>query len=63
MIWQKKLLKHFDAYAPKFEQPVLNEGGVYQWKRKGDLPYVNPQTVDLLQKTRNNDYETFKKIF
>jgi hypothetical protein len=59
---EEALAKHFDAYAPKFEQPVLNEGGVYQWKRKGEYHMYNPQTVDLLQKaTRNNDYETFKK--
>lgn len=59
---QEALVKHFDAYAPKFEQPVLNEGGIYQWKRKGEYHMYNPLTVDLLQKaTRNNDYETFKK--
>jgi glutamate synthase (NADPH/NADH) large chain len=60
---EEALVKHFDAYAPKFEQPVLNEGGVYQWKRKGEYHMYNPQTVDLLQKaTRNNDYETLKNI-
>jgi len=42
--------------------PRLEVGGVYQWKRNGEVHLFNPQTIHLLQRsTRNNDYETYKK--
>ncbi len=55
--------KHAYAFSRK-ELPVdrLAEGGVYQWKRKGEFHLFNPQTIHLLQySTRLNDYATFKK--
>src|SRR5690606_26762446 len=40
----------------------LLEGGIYQWKRRGEAHLFNPQTVHLLQQaTRTDDYETYKK--
>ena len=40
----------------------LEEGGVYQWKRRGEDHIFNPQTIHLLQySTRKGDYEIFKK--
>jgi len=43
------------------EHPLLPEGGIYQWKRRGEAHLFNPTTVHLLQHaTRNNDYNTYK---
>jgi glutamate synthase (NADPH/NADH) large chain len=57
------LAKHRLAYSKK-ELPVeqLPVGGVYQWKRKGEVHLFNPTTIHLLQyATRMGDYATFKK--
>ncbi|GAA5220963.1 glutamate synthase large subunit [Membranihabitans marinus] len=40
----------------------LDEGGVYQWKQRGEDHLFNPQTIHLLQhSTRSGDYKIFKK--
>src|SRR5690606_22976267 len=40
----------------------LEEGGIYQWKRRGEDHIFNPQTIHLLQySTRKGDYDIFKK--
>lgn len=57
------LYKHQFSFAKK-EIPVdrLPEGGVYQWKRKGEVHLFNPQTIHLLQhSTKMNDYGLYKK--
>jgi len=57
------LAKHELAFAKK-SSPVdrLTEGGVYQWKRRGEFHLFNPQTIHLLQhSTKMNDYPSFKK--
>ncbi len=57
------LAKHELAFAKK-SSPVdrLTEGGVYQWKRRGEFHLFNPQTIHLLQhSTKTNDYASFKK--
>ena len=62
-IAREVLAKHQFAFTRK-EVPVerLPVGGLYQWKRKGEVHLFNPQTIHLLQySTRMNDYETFKK--
>lgn len=41
---------------------VLDVGGVYQWKQRGEKHLFNPETIHLLQhSTRNKDFEEFKK--
>lgn len=50
---------------PKQEgaRPRLDEGGIYQWKQKGEHHLFNPKTVTLLQKAaRTNDYEAYKQF-
>ncbi|RVU02685.1 glutamate synthase large subunit [Mucilaginibacter limnophilus] len=43
------------------ETRLLPEGGIYQWKRRGEAHLFNPQTVHLLQHaTRTNNYEIYK---
>jgi glutamate synthase (NADPH) large chain len=62
-IARETLAKHFFAFSRK-DIPVdrLPVGGVYQWKRKGEVHLFNPQTIHLLQHaTKTNDFATFKK--
>ncbi|TDH28960.1 glutamate synthase large subunit [Segetibacter sp. 3557_3] len=62
-IAREALTKHLVAFSKKaspFER--LPEGGVYEWRRKGEFHLFNPQTIHLLQySTRMNDYGVFKK--
>src|SRR6478672_1670689 len=62
-IAKETLVKHFFAFNKK-DIPVdrLSVGGIYQWKKNGQVHLFNPQTIHLLQySTRMNDYNTFKK--
>lgn len=62
-IARETLAKHLFAFSRK-DIPVdrLPVGGVYQWKRKGEVHLFNPQTIHLLQHaTKTNDLATFKK--
>lgn len=62
-IAREALAKHILAFN-RNEIPVdmLSVGGVYQWKRKGEVHLFNPQTIHLLQHaTRKNDYQLYKK--
>ncbi len=62
-IAREALAKHSVAFSKKsmpFER--LAEGGIYEWRKKGEFHLFNPQTIHLLQySTRMNDYNTFKK--
>lgn len=62
-IAQEALKKHWRAFAStRNVKPILPEGGIYQWKRRGEGHLWNPQTVHLLQQAcRNNDYQAYKK--
>ncbi len=40
----------------------LEEGGIYQWKQRGEIHLFNPQTIHLLQhSTRKKDFSIFRK--
>ena len=44
------------------ESPLLDVGGFYQWKRRGEKHMLTPDVIHLLQKsTKLNDYKLFKK--
>ena len=62
-IAREALTKHWRSFeAPRNVKPLLPEGGIYQWKRRGEGHLWNPQTVHLLQQAcRNNDFDSFKK--
>jgi glutamate synthase (NADPH/NADH) large chain len=62
-IARETLAKHYFAFSQKdVPSDRLTVGGIYQWKRKGEVHLFNPQTIHLLQySTRSNDYHTFKK--
>lgn len=57
------LSKHWTAFGQsRVEQKLLPEGGVYQWKRRGERHLWNPETVHLLQKAcRTGDFESYKQ--
>ncbi|EAZ81936.1 glutamate synthase large subunit [Algoriphagus machipongonensis] len=58
---EEVLIRHRTAYGTK--SPVLEMGGVYQWKRRGEKHLFNPETIHLLQKsTKLNDYALYKKF-
>ena len=53
-------VKHDLAY--KKQGSLLETGGVYQWKRKGEKHLLSPKTIHLLQKsTKLCDFELFKE--
>ncbi|USH02030.1 glutamate synthase large subunit [Grimontia kaedaensis] len=62
-IAKEVLVRHRLGY-PTREIPVqmLDVGGVYQWKQRGEKHLFNPETIHLLQNsTRNKDKKQFKE--
>jgi glutamate synthase (NADPH/NADH) large chain len=61
-IARESLCKHKIGFSSaKNESRLLPEGGIYQWKRRGEEHLFNPTTVHLLQHaTRSNDYSVYK---
>jgi len=62
-IAREVLAKHERGFGnSRTAKNLLPEGGIYQWKRRGEAHLFNPQTVHLLQHAcRTGDYETYKK--
>ncbi|MFD1630464.1 glutamate synthase large subunit [Pseudopedobacter beijingensis] len=62
-IAKEALSKHIKGFKASDEDALLlTEGGIYQWKRKGEAHLFNPETVHLLQlATRTDDYQVYKK--
>jgi glutamate synthase (NADPH/NADH) large chain len=63
-IARETLHKHFQGFRSSTpeEQPLLPDGGVYQWRRRGEAHMFNPETVHLLQHaTRTNDYALYQR--
>ncbi|GAA3983614.1 glutamate synthase large subunit [Mucilaginibacter dorajii] len=60
-IAREALCKHRMGFSTKVADNLLPEGGIYQWKRRGEAHLFNPTTVHLLQHaTRSNDYNIYK---
>ncbi len=62
-IAKEVLVRHRVGY-PLREIPLklLDVGGVYQWKQRGEQHLFNPTTISLLQQsTRNKDFAQFKQ--
>src|SRR6185437_13135227 len=61
-IARESLCKHRMGFSSsKSGMHLLPEGGIYQWKRRGESHLFNPTTVHLLQHaTRTNDYSIYK---
>jgi glutamate synthase (ferredoxin) len=56
-------LRHRTAFPDrKANNPTLDVGGRYQWRREGEYHLFNPETVHKLQKAvRNADYRAFQE--
>ncbi|MEO6524645.1 MAG: glutamate synthase large subunit [Mucilaginibacter sp.] len=61
-IAREALCKHKIGFGEtKDKKHILPEGGIYQWKRRGEAHLFNPTTIHLLQHaTRTNDYGVYK---
>ena len=61
-IAKEALYKHFSGFTQQNTgSKLLPEGGIYQWKRRGEVHLFNPETVHLLQHaTRTNNYNVYK---
>ncbi|GAC1304886.1 MAG: glutamate synthase large subunit [Mucilaginibacter sp.] len=61
-IARESLCKHRIGFgSSKTPDRLLPEGGIYQWKRRGESHLFNPTTVHLLQHaTRSNNYSVYK---
>ena len=62
-IAKEVVIRHRVGY-PLREIPLqmLDVGGVYQWKQRGEQHLFNPTTIALLQQsTRNKDFSQFKQ--
>jgi len=62
-IARESLCKHKIGFgsSKNADNQLLTEGGIYQWKRRGEAHLFNPTTVHLLQHaTRSNDYNVYK---
>jgi glutamate synthase (NADPH/NADH) large chain len=61
-IAREALCKHKIGFGEtKDKKHILPEGGIYQWKRRGEAHLFNPTTIHLLQHaTRTNDYNVYK---
>ncbi|MGE8422825.1 MAG: FMN-binding glutamate synthase family protein, partial [Sphingobacterium siyangense] len=60
---KEALSKHWRGFEKsRTPQNLLPEGGIYQWKRRGEGHLWNPDTIHLLQQAcRTGDYPTYKK--
>jgi glutamate synthase (NADPH/NADH) large chain len=60
-IARESLCKHKIGFGAKGADRLLAEGGIYQWKRRGESHLFNPTTVHLLQHaTKSNNYSVYK---
>ncbi|MBV8609186.1 MAG: glutamate synthase subunit alpha, partial [Singulisphaera sp.] len=62
-IAREALTRHARAYETReVGPPILEEGGLYQWRRDGEYHLFNPETVFRLQHaTRAGRYDIFKQ--
>lgn len=61
-IAREVLSKHNRGFNSDIIPSLLPEGGIYQWRRRGEVHLFNPTTVHLLQHAcRTSNYETYKQ--
>jgi glutamate synthase (NADPH/NADH) large chain len=61
---REALERHHRAFPKKSlpDTPVLDEGGIFQWKQRGEAHLFTPNSIHLLQlSTQTNDYGIYKK--
>jgi len=61
VIAQETILRHQKAYEN--DSPLLESGGIYQWKRDGEFHLWNPDSIAALQDAvRKEDYDKYKEF-
>lgn len=61
-IAKEVLSKHNRGFHNDKKVNLLPEGGIYQWRRRGEAHLFNPTTVHLLQQScRTGNYEIYKQ--
>ncbi len=61
-IAREVLSKHHRGFNTKLVPSLLPEGGIYQWRRRGELHLFNPTTVHLLQHAcRTGSYAVYQQ--
>jgi len=61
-IAKEVLSKHNRGFHSERKVTLLPEGGIYQWRRRGEAHLFNPTTVHLLQQAcRTNNFEIYKQ--
>lgn len=60
---EETIARHKNAFEKRSQEPYLETGGVYQWKRDGEFHLWNPESIAGLQDaTRENNYEKYKEF-
>ncbi len=65
IVERETLIRHHYAYTDELAAKGvrLSEGGLYQWRARGERHTHNPETIEILQRsTRLGDYELFKQF-
>ncbi|MCL4147620.1 UNVERIFIED_CONTAM: hypothetical protein GTU68_054899 [Idotea baltica] len=59
---KQELLSNYQYLQNASKDELLDQGGLYQWKKDQEQHSFNPETIHLLQyATRKKDYSIFKK--
>ncbi|WP_254175060.1 glutamate synthase large subunit [Planktothrix pseudagardhii] len=64
VIAKEAILRHTNAFPdrPGDQNPTLDVGGEYQWRKDGEAHLLSPEAIHSLQKAvKVGDYELFKK--
>jgi glutamate synthase (NADPH/NADH) large chain len=62
VIAREAVLRHERAFGNYLDDPGLESGGVYQWRKNGEYHLYNPDTINKIQQACwQNDYELYKE--
>jgi glutamate synthase (NADPH/NADH) large chain len=62
VIAKETLIRHGRAFCNYWDQPGLESGGFYQWRKDGEYHLYNPDTINKIQQACwQNDYELYKE--
>jgi len=60
-IAKETLTRHEKAFSEKYDDEMLDVGGVYQWRKGGETHLWDPDTIFALQQAaRNNDPQKYR---
>jgi glutamate synthase (ferredoxin) len=62
IIAEEAKIRHDYAFIDRINNKTLETGGIYQWRRNGEVHLYNPETIHLLQKACwTGNYELYKE--